>query len=150
MAKALEVKIEGMDQLVSRFKQSPRVFQQVYNKAIKKSVFALTGSAKIHTPIDLGFLRNSMRETFQSLVGTLDNTAPYAIYVHEGTAPHFPPLEAITPWANRHGIPPFAVALSIARKGTKANPFFDLAIDDQQATVDNYFDKAATEFTNLI
>lgn len=47
----------------------------------------------------------------------------YATYVHEGTRPHWPPIAAITPWALMKGIPPGALAASIARKGTRANPF---------------------------
>ena len=54
--------------------------------------------------------------------------APYPIFVHEGTKPHFPPIEAIRGWAERHGIPPFALAMSIARKGTKANPWLERTV----------------------
>lgn len=150
MPKALEVQIAGLDEMVASFKQAPGLFMTVFNKAIKKSIFVLTAAAKMETPVDLGFLRNSMRESFENLIGTLDNTAPYALFVHEGTKPHFPPLDAITPWANRHGIPPFMVAMSIAAKGTKGVPFFDLAIDAQQLQVQNYFDVAMEDFKNQL
>ena len=51
--------------------------------------------------------------------------APYPIFVHEGTRPHFPPVEAIRGWAERHGIDPWVLARSIAKKGTKANPWLE-------------------------
>lgn len=47
----------------------------------------------------------------------------YAEYVEFGTRPHFPPVEAITPWARMRGIEPWALAHSIAKHGTKAHPF---------------------------
>lgn len=47
----------------------------------------------------------------------------YATYVHEGTRPHWPPIDAIAPWALSKGIPPFLVARQISRVGTMPNPF---------------------------
>lgn len=84
-------------------------------------------------PVDLGKMRDSHTWSVDSAIvpkfarvdvnATSKQGAPYPIFVHEGTRPHFPPIEAITPWAERHGIPPYALALSIARKGTRANPW---------------------------
>lgn len=54
---------------------------------------------------------------------------PYALYLEQGTSPHWPPIEAVTPWAERHGIEPFLVAKSISEKGTPAKPFFKPACD---------------------
>jgi len=63
--------------------------------------------------------------------------APYPLFVHEGTRPHFPPIDAIAPWANRHGIPPFALAMSIAQKGTKANPWLERTIEKLRPHLQN-------------
>jgi hypothetical protein len=43
----------------------------------------------------------------------------YAIYVEEDTRPHFPPIDKLQGWADRHGIPVWAVARKIAREGTE-------------------------------
>jgi hypothetical protein len=45
-------------------------------------------------------------------------------------------------WAERRGLNPYAVANSIKKKGTKAQPFFQPAIDSQKHNVQNEFDKA--------
>lgn len=49
--------------------------------------------------------------------------AEYGIYVDEGTKPHMPPVDGLKEWAASHGLNPWAVAFSISKKGTKAQPF---------------------------
>lgn len=52
----------------------------------------------------------------------------YAVFLEEGTRPHFPPAykgSSLDLWAESKGIPTYAVARSIARKGTKAHPFVE-------------------------
>lgn len=49
--------------------------------------------------------------------------AEHGIYLDEGTRPHFPPVDEIRPWAQAHGINEWALAKSIAEKGTKAYPW---------------------------
>lgn len=56
------------------------------NQAIKKSIFDLEAATKPVTPIDTGRLRSSFIQSFGELKGTLQNYAPYAIFVHEGTS----------------------------------------------------------------
>lgn len=149
--KSLSVEITGLDELIEAFKRSPQVSQKEMNKAIKKSIIKLLGTAKKKTPVDLGFLRGpGMQTSFSNLQGVLENKAPYAIYVHEGTKPHFPPLEAIAPWAERHNIPPFLVARAIAQKGTKAQPFFADAVKEEKGYVDRAFRTALENITNSL
>lgn len=143
MASDLQVKIEGLDDLQKMFKQSPKVVTKNLNTAIKQSVFTLLANARMDAPIDQGFLRNAgMVTSFQVLKGLLQNKAPYALYVHEGTRPHWVPLAAIKGWADRHGIPPFLVQRAIARKGTKPKPFFKDSIESSQEAIDKFFSQA--------
>lgn len=83
--------------------------------------------AKQLCPVDEGRLRSSIQIGFGSdsrgrfvKIGT---DVDYAIYVHEGTRPHFPPVLALGGWANRHGINAFLVARAISRHGTRPHPF---------------------------
>lgn len=147
----LTVKISGMDELVSAFAKAPDIAKDEINVAIKKTILSLLAAARTNTPVDRGFLRGAgMQTTFENLKGVLENTAPYAIFVHEGTRPHFPPIEAIEPWASRHGIPAFLVARSIARKGTQGVPFFQMAIEDTQGEIDAYFSLALSNITKKL
>lgn len=64
------------------------------------------------------------------LVGT---PVEYALFVHEGTRPHWPPRDPIARWlALRGGNPKdaFRVQRAIARRGTKPRPFLTQAMRD--------------------
>ena len=49
--------------------------------------------------------------------------AEHGIFLDEGTRPHMPPVSEIRPWAQSKGLNEWAVAKSIAKKGTKAHPW---------------------------
>ncbi len=53
----------------------------------------------------------------------------YAIYVEKGTRPHFPPVEAIRRSMKVTEEHAWAIARSIAQKGTKAYPYLIPAAD---------------------
>lgn len=145
------IKVEGLKEMVDVFTQSPAIASRQLNDAIKKSIFYIQGKAKKNTPVDVGFLRNSAYSTsFSTLKGTLRNRAPYAVFVHDGTAPHFPPIDAVAPWAERHGIPPFLVARAISFKGTKPNPFFEKAINESSQNVKNNFTVALNNIRSAL
>lgn len=147
----LRVEITGIKELQAAFLQSPTIATTEINTAIKKSILLMKTAATKYAPVDLGFLRNSgMVSEFSNMKGVLKNTAPYAIYVHDGTLPHWPNITAITPWAERHGIVPFVLARSIADKGTKANPFFKKAIDESNTQVQNSFTVALANIVNKL
>ena len=145
---AFAIKIEGMDDLKKAFEKSPKIVKDAIDPAIKKAIFSIQAKAIPHIPTDRGFLRGPGNVTiFSTLKGVLKNRAPYAIFVHEGTKPHFPPLHAIEKWADRHGIPPFLVARAIAKKGTKGKPFYDLAVKETKPLLDQIFSGALKDIT---
>lgn len=73
--------------------------------------------------------------------------APWAAYVHQGTKPHFPPPQALVDWVEAVlGVPPeealrvaWAVCRTIARRGTKPQPFLRDATDRVLPTADAKF-----------
>jgi len=103
--------------------------------------------AKKHVPEDTGRLKNSLRHKTVGALGAIPlgvdvySTESYAPYVHgyphehqrlsepwSRSTPHFPPVQAITPWATKRGLNPYAVAKGIAKKGTPLVPFFKIAV----------------------
>jgi hypothetical protein len=64
--------------------------------------------------------------------------APYAAFVHEGTKPHFPPVDALVRWVQlvlgihdekeARGVA-FAIARTISIHGTKPEPFLKDALN---------------------
>jgi hypothetical protein len=54
----------------------------------------------------------------------VEPTTKYAAAIERGRRPGIrPPIAEIRHWAEAHGINPYALAWSIAKRGTKANPF---------------------------
>lgn len=102
----------------------------------------IASEARLRTPVGVsGILRASigtrlMRGTDASVLvhGEVFTgaQAPYALFVEEGTRPHFPPRAPIELWAQRvlgDRRLWFVVARAIARRGTRARHMFRDALD---------------------
>lgn len=151
MSEMISVKIEGLDRLNAAFKKAPGVVSAELKRAIQSAITILQGSARMLAPKDLSHLAGAIKtEMTSALSGQVYADTNYALFVHEGTKPHWPPIDAITPWANRHGIPPFLVARSIAQKGTKPQPFFQWAKDATENDVFGLFEAAISNIVNKI
>lgn len=121
MASLLTVKITGLSKMRDAFQQSPRIFTTVFDRAVKQATLLLFGKSREKSPVDTGFLRGpGMVTSFEVLTGHVDNNAPYAKFVHEGT------------------------------KYMKGRPFFEEAIEAGQSQVDFIFDRALQDFANQI
>lgn len=147
MGKALEVKIQGQKEMAKAFKKSPEIVLGEINPAIRKTLLKIEARAIPKIPTDTGFLRNANVTIFSNLKGVLENRAPYAIFVHEGTKRHFPPRHGIERWARRHNIATFLVQRAIARRGTKAIPFYSDAIRETSGEAEIIFRKALNNIT---
>jgi HK97 gp10 family phage protein len=74
---------------------------------------------------------------------------PYAGYVETGTRPHMPPAgpdSALAQWAEMKGISVWAVAMSIAKKGTKPHPYVEPTYEAMKDPVAAMFRAGITEF----
>ncbi len=120
------------------------------NTAIKKSAIFIQGQAAREAPVDTGRLRSSIGVQLLPLKAVVSPKVDYAIYIHQGTRPHFPPIRAIQTWAVRHGISPYALALAISRRGTKANPFMKRAAESSKESVRMFFGEALVAITKVI
>lgn len=74
----------------------------------------------------------------------------YPLYVELGTKPHMPPVESITEWANSRGIDPWALAKSIAKKGTAANDFVGRTFEDTSEAVIEEFVTAGQSILDFL
>ena len=134
-----QIQIKNLDKVRNLIMEYPRQSVLNFNEAIAKTLIAVERYAIMGAPVDTGRLRSNWRLSIQIMRGELANTTDYAIFVAKGTKPHWPPMNAITKWANRKGIAPFLVARAIARRGTKANPFFDNAVFAGQVIANDEF-----------
>lgn len=79
------VKIQNIDEIRSAFSKAPAKMVVSLDKAIKKSVFSIQSQSQRNAPVDTGRLRASHMTGFGTLMGFVQPTANYAIFVHEGT-----------------------------------------------------------------
>ena len=135
--------VNGLNKLQKIAEQFPAVSEKYINLAISRSLVRVLGEEKVQAPFGVsGLLRDNWQVATGRFQGSLTSMTPYAIFVHEGTAPHMPPVDAITPWANKKGINPWALAKSIAKNGTKANPFLQRSVDNTEAAINTEFETA--------
>jgi len=62
----------------------------------------------------------------------------YATYVEHGTRPHTPPVSALQGWADRHGIPVWAVVRKIQREGTEPRYMWRDTFNDLLGRAEQY------------
>lgn len=144
---AVEVQIKGIEKLVKQMEKYPAISEKHVNRAINRSLVRILGQEKQQAPVFTGNLRDNWRLDIGRFEGSLRSNAPYSAAVHEGTRPHMPPISAIEVWARKKGLNPWAVAKSIAKKGTKANPFLKRAVEMEQENVNKEFAEALRSIT---
>ncbi len=89
-----------------------------------------------NAPRSNGDLRQKIKMNVDDrrLTGEVDSNAEYSAAVENGRKPHMPPVNAsLKDWAHKHNIDPWALAMSIKKKGTKAQPFMYPAWDKAQS-----------------
>ena len=112
---------------------------------LKKSAFTIEGRAKELAPVDTGRLRSGVQTKLGPFRAVVAATVFYSPYVEFGTRPHFPPVEALRGWARRHRQNPWAVAMAIAKRGTRAQPFMRPGAEQSMPIIRGYLEEAARE-----
>lgn len=74
----------------------------------------------------------------------------YTPFVEEDTRPHWPPLDAVRTWAERHGMTAYQVARSIAMKGTTGYHMFKQGAEAGQKKVQDFFEEAIADLVRRL
>lgn len=144
----ISIEIKGIEKLTKMAERFPVVSEKHINTAINRSLVRIFGQEKQDAPFGVsGSLRDRWTLFVGRFQGYLRSQMPYAVDVHEGTPPHYVSPKALAPWARKKGLNEYAVSKSIARKGTKANPFFKRAVDEVSGDVQKEFDTALDNIT---
>lgn len=140
----VNVTVTGLKQTLNAFKQTVDATDDIIRQTMQAALLLLEADMRKNAPRDTGQLANSVTHNIGgsglTTIGEVGPTVAYWPFVERGTKPHWPPVAAVTPWARRHGIPPFLVARSIAKKGTKAQPFVRPAWEHNQQQIRDMFD----------
>lgn len=134
---------------MKKFGEMPVEVAKGLQKAVEKSGFYIIQIAR--TEIDGtrkkgGYFRGNLWRSMQKprirpLEVEVGPTVKYAIYVHRGTKPHWVSARHLAPWAKAKGLNVYALQKSIAKKGTKANPFMDRTAKRAEKGVQRIFDE---------
>jgi hypothetical protein len=141
MSNAVSVQLVNFERLQEVADRYPQVSEKYVGQAIQRSLLRVMGSAKREAPMGVtGFLVNKWSVKMGRFTGSLVSDSEHAVYVHNGTKPHWAPIDPLAKWAQRKGLNPYAVRNSIAMKGTRANPFLRRAVDKEVENIDNEMD----------
>lgn len=136
----VSIRIEGIEKLRKLAEKSPAIVEKHVNQAINRSLLRILRREKQVAPFGVsGQLRDRWSIILSRFAGILTSGVDYSVAVHEGTRPHFVSPESLKQWAAKKGLNPYAVSKSIAKKGTKANPFFKGAVEDTSKDVNKEF-----------
>ena len=140
---SITLNVKGLDKLIKTAEKYPQIAEKFINKAINLSLVRVLGQEKQTAPFGVsGALRDNWKIEMNRFEGRLYSLSQYAMDVEKGTSPHYVSIEEITPWANKKGIPAWVVQRAIRLHGTKANPFFQKAVDAAESGVNLEFKNA--------
>jgi len=146
----LETKIiADLSDLERLTKRYPEVSKDVRVSKLTEALALLEREVKLKTPEGAGpiHLRDSIHPSVsisgRSVKGLLGTPLAHGEPVELGTKPHFPPIGPIQHWVERKlGISgeksksvAFAIAITIARRGTKGAHMFEKGFDENEDRV---------------
>jgi len=150
----MEIKVEGLEELREKLKPES-LLMPPWKKAFEDSVILLEREAKVgaRVAVDTGRFRGSITHEIDSapmpLWGETGTAVNYAPAIEYGRKPgKMPPVDALKPWARRHGMPEsaaFAIARKIQKYGIKGKFIFKQAYEKSEARISRYFDRALDE-----
>lgn len=128
---------------LQRFYKNMEKFESTKVAAIRKEVtrttYAIEKEAKIESPTDKGFLRNSIVSEIreQQITGKVSVKRNYGIFVHKGTKPHLilPRTRKVLAWRPKIGGKRgkgYVFSKLVHHPGTKANPFLMRAVKKEE------------------
>lgn len=142
------IKVEGADEIIQAFSNANSEINRVGRSWLKDwSDYGITqsqkhilsaGSVDTNELIQgLFYYIYEVSSGLEAQISPSEKADEYAYYVEEGSPPHWPNIDALQGWADRHGIPVWAVAASIAKKGTEPRKVFEKAFNDLDKQVNS-------------
>ena len=132
MARVLSAKITGDEKIKANFAYLRANFPEWVGEANEATAAEIRDEARNNVKqidaFDTGELFNSIDYSVSTkgLSVVVFSNSKHAPFIEFGTAPHFPPLDAIRAWCRRKGIPEtaaFPIARAISERGTPERPW---------------------------
>ena len=155
------VRIEGLQEVINGFRDASSAVGMVGKKHLRDWSIYGVKQVQLHTlnagSVDTNELIQGIHYNIsqtsnglESVIKPSDKADKYAAYVEYGTKPHTPPVSALQGWADRHGIPVWAVVRKIQREGTEPRYMWRDGFADLEARVDSDLDDFAQELASKI
>src|SRR5690349_7525524 len=117
MAAGVTLQILGLDKLLAGFRRATSILPKETRTTMERSLLRIESGARSRAPRRTGRLAGSITHRISgggaNLVGEVGPSVQYGLYVETGTRPHW-----MAP-----GILPFPAMRTIARRGTRAQPY---------------------------
>lgn len=153
--------LEDMERLTKLY---PEISKDVRETKLTEALMLLERAVKLKTPEGAGplHLRDSifpkMSISGKKVKGILGTPLEHGTPVELGTKPHFPPVGPIQHWVEKKlgksGTEAksiaFAIAITIARRGTKGRFMFDKGFDENEAAVKRILESIPSEIIERI
>ena len=148
----METKIDysSLTPLIKDFELAGGNAEPLVTRMLTTSVNEIQRNTRDLAPHDTGSLQRSILAERGYPSAKVIVNSPYGAAVEFGTRPHFPPIDAITKWANKKGINPYALAFSISKKGTKAHPYFQPGIEKSKPYINSQLNQVGNTILRLM
>lgn len=139
----VEFDFTSVHQMARTYANGARIVMDETRTGITRSVIQIEADAKRIVPTDTHTLQRSLTHEVivsgHDVTGRAGSNLVYAPVVEYGRSAGaaMPPPDALLGWIRRKGIdvPPFVVARSIARKGTRPQPYLKPALDKNRPAI---------------
>lgn len=139
----IKVEIKDVESIKAALKVAPAKIIQGLNRAVERILVKVTQAAMVEAPAQEGKLRQSIKyEMTGTAKGRVYVNSQYGLYVHDGTAPHTIRIVTAKVLANKRTGQFFGKV--IQHPGTRANPFLQRAVDQNNEFIDKEFADAVT------
>ncbi len=146
---ATNIRIEGFDEFKRDLGRAAEFLPDAVKQAMKKSTDHIKNRTQNKITDEGITFQGGLQQSIKARVpkwnrGEVIVGKLYGLFVEKGTKPHWPPREPIEKWARiKLGQPGlgFVIARSIARKGTKAHPWFEPGFKEALPKVIRNFEK---------
>lgn len=172
--KAISVEVKGLKEAQQKLEQTVRDLQgEPMLNAMRKATMVVQSEAKKKAPVNTGRLRASIvpeiRTVGTEIQGVVGSNVTYAAAVHNGSRPHWAPLEPLIRWVHLKRLSGIystktkrrlgnkatqeeedkaaavMIRYKIAARGTKAQPFLLNAFNENKERIAQYIDGGVAE-----
>lgn len=152
---SIKINVSEMEELEGMFSEMPGVLEAHVQQGAHIAGAEVQSAARAGVAVDTGALKMSIENkqdvSPMGVITEVGPTQPYGKDIEFGTPPgRMVPVAALSGWAKRKGISPYAVQWAIYNKGTRPQPFLFPAFDAKEGSVFKIMQQAVLNAINQV